>query len=38
VPRDAVAHISEHLADAAFEMMELNMDAEIVDSEDVELS
>ena len=29
VPRDAVAHIHEHLADAALELMELNMDAEI---------
>lgn len=38
VPRDAVAHIHEHLADAAFEMMELNMDAEIVDADDVALS
>jgi nicotinamidase-related amidase len=32
VPRDAVAHIHRHLADAAQEMMERNMSAEIVDS------
>jgi nicotinamidase-related amidase len=38
VPRDAVAHIHEHLADAAFEMMELNMDAEIADAADIKLS
>ena len=38
VPRDAVAHIHEHLADAAFEMMELNMDAEIAAADDVALS
>jgi nicotinamidase-related amidase len=38
IPRDAVAHIHEHLADAAFEMMEINMDAEIADSESIELS
>ena len=29
VPRDGVAHILEHLADAAFEMMESNMRAEL---------
>ena len=29
VPRDAVAHIHEHLADAALELMEINMDAEV---------
>lgn len=29
VPRDGVAHIHEHLAQAAFEMMELNMRAEL---------
>ena len=29
VPRDGVAHIQEHLADAAFEMMEQNMSAEL---------
>jgi nicotinamidase-related amidase len=38
VPRDAVAHIHEHLADAAFEMMEQNMDAEITDAASVKLS
>ncbi len=38
VPRDAVAHIHEHLADAAFEMMELNMDADVCDAEGCELS
>jgi nicotinamidase-related amidase len=37
VPRDAVAHIHEHLADAALEMMELNMNAEITDVESIEL-
>jgi nicotinamidase-related amidase len=30
VPRDAVAHIHPNLADAALEMMERNMSAEIV--------
>jgi nicotinamidase-related amidase len=29
VPRDGVAHIHENLAEAAFEMMQRNMDAEI---------
>ena len=29
VPRDAVAHIHDHLADAALEMMERNMDANL---------
>ena len=29
VPRDGVAHIHEHLADAAFEMMESNMSADL---------
>jgi nicotinamidase-related amidase len=29
VPRDAVAHIHEHLADASLELMELNMDADV---------
>jgi nicotinamidase-related amidase len=38
IPRDAVAHIHEHLAEAAIEMMELNMDAEITDAESVKLS
>lgn len=31
VPRDAVAHIDEELADAALRMMAANMDAEVVD-------
>jgi nicotinamidase-related amidase len=35
VPRDAVAHIHEDLAQAALRMMELNMAAEVVDSGDV---
>jgi nicotinamidase-related amidase len=34
VPRDAVAHIHEHLADAALEMMESNMDADIAVAEE----
>jgi nicotinamidase-related amidase len=38
VARDAVAHIHEDLAEAAFKMMEVNMDAEIVDARDVDLS
>jgi nicotinamidase-related amidase len=29
VPRDAVAHIHEHLADASLELMEVNMEAEV---------
>ena len=29
VPRDAVAHIHDHLADAALELMEINMSAEV---------
>jgi nicotinamidase-related amidase len=37
VPRDAVAHIHEDLADAALRLMEINMDAEIVDADDVRL-
>jgi nicotinamidase-related amidase len=37
VPRDAVAHIHPHLADAALEMMESNMSAEVVSSSDCEL-
>jgi len=32
VPRDAVAHIHDHLASAALEMMERNMGAELDDS------
>jgi nicotinamidase-related amidase len=35
VPRDGVAHIHEHLADAAFEMMERNMHAQIQPAEEV---
>lgn len=35
VPRDAVAHIHEDLAVAALRMMEVNMDAEVVDANDV---
>ena len=38
IPRDAVAHIHEHLADAAFEMMELNMDAEIANADELDLA
>jgi nicotinamidase-related amidase len=37
VPRDAVAHIHAHLADAALELMALNMDAEVCDAADCEL-
>jgi nicotinamidase-related amidase len=33
VPRDAVAHIHSDLADAALQMMELNMRADIVDAD-----
>ena len=35
VPRDAVAHIHEDLAEAALRMMEINMQADVVDSDDV---
>ena len=35
VPRDAVAHIDEHLAEAALEMMERNLHAELVPAADV---
>jgi nicotinamidase-related amidase len=35
VPRDAVAHIHEDLAEAALRMMELNMEADVVDARDV---
>src|SRR3954470_19017829 len=38
VPRDGVACIHENLADAAFEMMERNMGAEITSCADVSLS
>jgi nicotinamidase-related amidase len=37
VPRDAVAHIHEDLAEAALRMMELNMGAHIVDAAALEL-
>jgi nicotinamidase-related amidase len=37
VPRDGVAHIHEHLADAAVEMMRRNMDAELTSCADVRL-
>jgi nicotinamidase-related amidase len=37
VPRDGVAHIHEHLAQAAFEMMELNMSAELTPCADCTL-
>ena len=35
VPRDAVACIHDDLADAALRMMELNMEAAVVDAGDV---
>src|SRR5918998_492522 len=38
VPRDAVAHIHEHLAEASLELMELNMDAEVVTAADCRFS
>jgi nicotinamidase-related amidase len=34
VPHDAVAHIHRHLADAALELMERNMDAEVCAADD----
>ena len=37
IPKDAVAHIHEHLGDAALEMMRRNMHAEISDSASCEL-
>jgi nicotinamidase-related amidase len=37
VPRDGVAHIHDHLARAAFEMMELNMSAELTPCADCTL-
>jgi nicotinamidase-related amidase len=37
VPRDAVAHIHEHLADAALELMALNMDADVCIADDCRL-
>jgi nicotinamidase-related amidase len=36
IPRDAVACIHQDLADAALRMMEINMDAEIVDAADAQ--
>jgi nicotinamidase-related amidase len=38
IPRDGVACIHEHLADAALEMMERNMGAELTSCADVKLS
>ena len=38
IPRDGVAHIHENLADAALEMMERNMDAELTSCAEVRLS
>jgi nicotinamidase-related amidase len=38
VPSDATAHIHEDLAKASLKMMELNMDAEILNADDLELS
>jgi nicotinamidase-related amidase len=35
VPRDAVAHIHEDLAEAALRMMEINMEAEVVGADEV---
>jgi nicotinamidase-related amidase len=35
VPRDAVAHIHEDLAEAALRMMQVNMEAEVVDADEV---
>jgi nicotinamidase-related amidase len=35
IPRDAVAHIHEHLAEASLELMERNMAAEVVAAADV---
>jgi nicotinamidase-related amidase len=37
VPRDGVAHIYEHLAQAALEMMERNMHADVTSAADVQL-
>jgi nicotinamidase-related amidase len=37
VPRDAVAHIHSHLADASLQLMELNMDADVGEAADCEL-
>jgi nicotinamidase-related amidase len=38
IPRDAVAHIHRHLADAALEMMERNLRAELSDATSVRLA
>lgn len=38
VPRDAVAHIDDDLADAALRMMETNMHAQVVAGDEVELA
>jgi nicotinamidase-related amidase len=38
IPRDGVAHIHENLADAALDMMERNMSAELTSCADVKLS
>ena len=38
VPRDAVAHIHQHLADASLEMMKLNMRATVCDTTEVSFS
>ncbi len=38
VPRDAVAHIHDDLADAALRMMEINMDAEVFAAGDCDLT
>jgi nicotinamidase-related amidase len=38
IPRDGVAHIHEQLAEAALEMMERNMGAELTSCADVEIS
>jgi nicotinamidase-related amidase len=35
IPRDAVACIHADLADAALRMMEINMDAEILDADEL---
>jgi nicotinamidase-related amidase len=37
IPRDAVAHIHEHLADASLELMERNMSAELTTADEVSL-
>ena len=37
VPRDAVAHIHDHLADAALELMQINMDADVCAADECRL-